>query len=149
MLMLNLVDCIIVRILIQKFLIQKIGILYFPRPKRVFFDPHDKQKIWITTMGGGIQCGREKEITNTKNIQPIHSCGSINLVQLDQTISLSWPKNYDISKINMFDIYGRNVSTHTLSFDIASTESRSDQYKHGLYFIQLQNTNNQSVVIKK
>lgn len=122
---------------------------YFPRPKRVFFDPYDKQKIWLTTMGGGIWCGREQEITNTKNIQPIHSCSSINVIQLDHTISLSWPKNYGISKINMFDIYGRNVNTQTFSSIVTSTEFQSDQYTHGLYFIQLQNTNNQSVCNQK
>ncbi|HRI35380.1 MAG TPA: hypothetical protein PLD02_16645 [Saprospiraceae bacterium] len=71
------------------------------------------------------------------------------MIQLDHTISLSWPKNYGISKIKMFDIYGRNVNTQTFSSIVTSTEFQSDQYTHGLYFIQLQNTINQSVCNQK
>jgi len=128
---------------------ERLESFYFPRPKRVFFDPYEQQKIWLTTMGGGIWRGKEKEITNTKNVQLINSCEPINVIQFDHSIYIDWPNSSNFSKMNICDIYGRNVTTQTNSANASSIEIHTDQYTSGLYFIHLQNTNNQSVCTQK
>ena len=111
---------------------------YFSAPERVFFNPFDNTKIWITSFGHGMQWG---DMTATSISETSINNSEISLFPnpANDKITVNTSKSIAKSDIHVFDLQGKEINGINIYPDATNFILDISKLAQGVYIIKINN----------
>ncbi|MBC7383391.1 MAG: T9SS type A sorting domain-containing protein [Bacteroidia bacterium] len=106
----------------------------FRQPERVYFNPNNKNEMWVSSFGNGMKMGLLNTSTGVLKFDAAFDGINIYPNPFTNQINITNPLNLQISKINMFDINGKLVPVSVESNQTIQT----DQIATGMYIVEIE-----------
>jgi hypothetical protein len=105
----------------------------FRQPERVFFNPYNKNELWVSSFGNGMKVGWISTPNSNGNNTSGNKIISSYPNPFNEKLFFSVSGNIRISKVNIYNAQGQLV----ISEDQPGNFINTGQLKKGMYFLEI------------